>query len=252
MSEPIHTQPIRIAIAAASEEKAVPYQQWLHRAASVASIATLELVVLTPAMPVSEAVEQMNRCSGLLLTGGKDIHPQRYGLGHRAAECRLEPQRDELEFAVFDAAQKAKKPILGICRGCQLINVALGGSLYVDIPTDLRTSIEHRKQNQRDSEHPIAVVGGSLLFKITGEVEGIVNSAHHQAIHQPGRGLTVTAYSPDNVAEAVEWESLYGSSFLLGVQWHPERMAFDNPFSGKIATHFLFEVESFALLLGAT
>ncbi len=246
MSQPeFKKQPTAIAISASTPAKAERYIQWLRFFQNH----PMTFHILTPEQSVQEATQILEQCAALLLTGGKDIHPARYGMEDRAALCKLEPERDELEFALFEAAQEAKKPILGICRGCQLINVALGGTLYVDIPEELPAALEHRKVKGQDSEHLIAVVGGSLLFKISTEVEGTVNSAHHQAIHQLGRGLRAVAYSPDQIIEAIEWESLYGSNFLLGVQWHPERMDWNSPFSGKIAAHFLFEAESYALLL---
>lgn len=221
------------------------YTRWLHNATDL----PLEFVVLTPDTSIANAKEQVKNCSGILFTGGEDIDPERYGKAERRSECTINSRRDELEFALFELAVERKLPILGICRGMQLINVALGGALYVDIPTDTPSETEHRRHDSQDAAHSIALVGGSLLFKITNEVEGIINSAHHQGIEQLGRGLSASAYAPDGQIEAIEWESIYGSGFLLGVQWHPERLNWANPFSKNIASHFLFEAECYAALL---
>jgi putative glutamine amidotransferase len=198
---------------------------------------------------VEEALEQLAQCDGLLLTGGADIHPERYGKSEEFPRCSVEPERDVLEFALYAKAQELRMPVLGVCRGAQLINVALGGTLVIDIPSDIGTDVEHARIADVDSMHGVEVVPGSLLLKITGELEGRVNSAHHQVADILGEGLQRSAISDDGICEAIEWNDPSGKPFLLGVQWHPERMDYDNPFSLRIASHFAFEAESYAMLI---
>jgi putative glutamine amidotransferase len=119
----------------------------------------------------------------------------------------------------------------------------------VDIPADIAAIHEHARKNDVDGQHTLEVLSGSILTKITGEMEGIINSAHHQAVDTLGEGLRVSAVSDDGVNEAIEWHEAAGKPFLLGVQWHPERMNYANPFSIAIARHFLFETESYKLLV---
>lgn len=219
------------------------YIHWLQSAAS-----EVKCVDLWAFQDTSAALQELQTCSGLLLTGGPDVHPERYNKSHELSRCEIDTERDTLEFALFDAALERKMPVLGICRGAQVINVALGGTLVVDIPTDLKSACEHRRKSIEDSIHGIQNEQGSLLIKITGQVDGVVNSAHHQAVDALGRGLRIAARSEDAVNEAIEWLDASHQSFLLGVQWHPERMDYQNPFSLRLAQHFIFESESYSLL----
>jgi len=150
----------------------------------------------------------------LLLPGGGDIAPERFGQtdqGSNPADHVL----DEQQFAIFDAFCKAGKPVLGICRGEQLINVAMGGDLIQDLPT----AENHRKSTKvLDNTHAVRIEKDSLMNRLYGD--GCkVNSAHHQGVGKPGKGLKVTMQAADGTVEAVEHESLP----VIGVQWHPER-----------------------------
>ncbi|MBI3259048.1 MAG: gamma-glutamyl-gamma-aminobutyrate hydrolase family protein [Ignavibacteriae bacterium] len=233
---------MKIAISRASgTAKYALYAHWLRLVEP--SIEIIDLFV-----EPEQAEKNLMECSGLILTGGPDVNPEKYGKAERHDECFIDEDRDSLEFPIFEKARELKLPILGICRGAQLINVALWGTLFVDIHTDHPSDIHHQSNMQGDSSHKIDVVAGSLLKKITKTSEGEVNSAHHQAIEYLSEHLRTSAESPDGMIEAFEWNEPTGKPFLLGVQWHPERLEFDNVFSHRIAEHFIFEVESRSLL----
>ena len=162
---------------------------------------------------------------GLLLTGGSDIDPARYGEVGRASTAGVEPERDSFEIALVHAASDAKLPILGICRGMQVLNVALGGTLIQDISTELPGSLEHSVPAPHHAlAHEVWITKGSLLWKLMQEklAEGDacqVNSRHHQAVKKVACSFEVTATAPDGVIEAIECGT---GGFCLGVQWHPE------------------------------
>ncbi len=133
------------------------------------------------------------------------------------------PERDRFEVRLLDYAFKNGLPVLGICRGMQLINCELGGTLMEDIVAAGKPN--HDKiEGVKDREHEVFVKEGSLLNEIVEAGSGTINSSHHQSIERPGKGLVVAAISADGVAEAIEPEDKKGNAFLLGVQWHPERM----------------------------
>lgn len=156
-------------------------------------------------------------CAGLVLCGGGDIESIRYGQGDRGSQPP-DKARDRAELALFRAFYEAGKPILGICRGMQLINVALGGSLIQDLPPEQK--IFHISV-QGDLVHPVFSPEGSALNRLYGPVFS-VNSAHHQALDQLGEGLRAVAWSESGFVEALDLPDYP----LLGVQFHPERMAF--------------------------
>jgi len=222
--------------------KYVFYEQWLRAAGASGKVIDLW------ALPAGERAAMLATCDGIVFTGGPDVEPSRYGQGERIGECFVDLVRDESEFALFEQAQELKMPVLGICRGLQLTNVALGAPLTVDIPADVPTDIEHRSVNHIESIHPVEVEPGSLIAKICRTAGGIINSSHHQAAANLPEHLRCAATSPDGIIEAIEWSEPAGKGFLLAVQWHPERMDYNSPLSLPIARHFLFEAESYALL----
>ena len=155
---------------------------------------------------------------GLVLCGGSDIHPSRYGEEVDGA-VDMDVRRDAAEFALLKAYLEAGKPVLGICRGHQLINVYFGGSLY----QDMSQAQWHDQVNDRDSAHPITALPDSVLGRLYGQAFP-VNSAHHQAVKKLGEGLRATAYWNGEIVEAIE----HTQYPVLSVQWHPERMCFRN------------------------
>lgn len=188
--------------------------------ASIAAAGGLP-VELTRDADVAAIIERLD---GLVLSGGADVDPSRYGhepddnLGH------TEPDRDEWELALFAAARQRGVPILAICRGAQLTNVALGGSLKQHLEADEGSGHPRWNDNVRDAAHEVNVVEGSLLSTLVDATIG-VNSLHHQAIDRLGDGLVATAKAPDGVIEAME---LPGED-LLAVQWHPELLGGPDP-----------------------
>lgn len=158
---------------------------------------------------------------GLVLTGGPDINPSYYGEAvHETTD--IEPDRDALELLLFKRSMKKNLPVFGICRGIQVMNVAMGSSLYQDIPSQFTDHLTHKiVENADDSWHDIKIQSGSLLNQITCERVAKVNSRHHQALKVIGEGFVVTAQSADGIIEAIENPS---KGFVLGVQYHPERM----------------------------
>ena len=177
--------------------------------------------------------EAFTGLKGLLLTGGRDIDPIHYGEEeHKTTDIDFD--RDELELPLCKRAMEENLPVFGICRGIQVMNVAIGSSLYQDIPSQFNDHLIHKvMENTDDSWHGIKIQSGSLLNQITGEDIAEVNSRHHQALKVIGEGFTVTAQSKDGIIEAIEDTS---KRFMLGVQYHPERM-FKEQGSLKLQEH---------------
>lgn len=158
----------------------------------------------------------------LLLQGGGDLSPQWYG-GATQASTTVDPARDEFELALLEAALTSGKPVLGICRGCQLLNVAYGGSLFQNLQAERARSIAHSDRERYDEHvHGVRLARGGLLDACYARSEGLVNSAHGQGIAVLGSGLVAEAWcSEDGLVEAVRSDS----GWAVGVQWHPELQA---------------------------
>lgn len=192
----------------------------------------------------------LDRAQGVLISGGEDVYPKLYGEPADTSICGpFDTKRDSLEQKMIMYALVHRLPLLGICRGLQLINVTLGGSLYRDLAKEYKTELQHPRLKDipdKDVNHAIKVNPLSLLGKICQSPQGTVNSAHHQGIKQLGRGLKYAAVAPDGVVESIEWNlSGKGMSFLLGVQWHPERLDYSSPYSLPIAKAFLTEAKAY-------
>lgn len=181
----------------------------------------------------SLVAEVVRRCDGLMLTGGEDVNPELYGPPLEKSlqeKVHLTPdggQRDLRECLLVREALSQGKPILAICRGHQVLNVALGGTLIPDIHSARPECIEHRRMDRRtEVVHQARLTPDSLLSKITGKQLFGVNSTHHQAVDRVAPGLRVSALSEDGIVEALEFEASSGESlpFLLSVQFHPERL----------------------------
>ena len=169
--------------------------------------------------------DDFTNIKGLLLTGGPDIDPKRYNeKKHRKTQtpCRA---RDELECSLFKWSIEKNLPVFGICRGIQVMSVAMGGRLFQDIPCQFTDPLGHGKKHEtkEDSEHKIEIETNSLLIDLIGQNVDVVNSAHHQAVKETGQGFIVTSKSADGAIEAIENENP-SKGFVLGVQYHPERM----------------------------
>lgn len=168
----------------------------------------------------AHADEVMGHCHGLLLTGGTDISPGLYGEVAEDEAWAGDPIRDRWEIALYKAAIALKRPVLGVCRGMQLLNVAEGGSLWQDLVTGREGTEEHRSQDLYDAlSHGLRVTEGSLVSELFEGETLEVNSVHHQGIKRLGGGLEALAWAPDGVVEAV---ARTGAPWVVGVQWHPE------------------------------
>jgi len=232
---------IQIGISKASGSKGyLKYGEWLNKIDS--SIQYYDLYNISK----DSALKVLAFCDGLLISGGPDVEPKRYGEVYDSNRCEsTDPKRDSLEFALIDLALNQKMPILGICRGEQILNVYFGGSLYQDIPTDVPENVGHRFSNIDSSYHVLNIVPNELLAQISGVEIGNVNSSHHQAVKKLGNDLMVLARTNDEIVESITWKNPKGKSFLLGIQWHPEWLAFDNPLSSKVGQRFYSETKKY-------
>lgn len=190
--------------------------------------------------------DDISKCDGFVLTGGVDIDTSLYGgaedYPHKET---FQPQRDRFEEKIFKYSQDHRLPLLGICRGLQLVNVLQGGKLIEDLG---EANVLHKKADEVDKDHTIKVEANSLLHEITRSSSGKVNSAHHQVANPAalGRNLVVNAWSEkDSIIEGLEFRDKTGKAFMLCVQWHPERMSDKdkNPFSYMLRERFIEEVK---------
>jgi putative glutamine amidotransferase len=180
-------------------------------------------------LPPDKLVARAATFDALLLTGSPvDVDPSWYHAERHAACGESDPCREQTDFALLDCAFSAGKPVLAICYGVQSLNVYLGGSLVQDISAVLKSDLPHawtdRASGAPEPHHDVAIEPGSLLAHLAGASHARVNSSHHQALDRLGRDLRVVARAPDGVIEAVE---LAAGPWVLGVQWHPERMSSD-------------------------
>jgi putative glutamine amidotransferase len=198
------------------------------------------LIPLVDDATVRGIYEQLD---ALFLPGGADIDPATYGSAPHPLCDRTDRERDRVEVALARWALEDEKPVLGVCRGMQLINVAAGGSLYQDLAEELPGALKHdyfpfRGQNfARDHlAHDVRVAGGTRLARLVGAGTLKVNSMHHQGVRELGRGLVSTAVSPDGLVEAIEGE---GDAYLFAVQWHPEALTDNDARTRRLFADFI-------------
>lgn len=183
-------------------------------------------VILSPALGPSYAPRALDGIDGLLLSGGEDIHPSWYGAEPSPHLYPPSRERDLFELALFATARQREMPILGICRGIQLVNVGLGGTLYQDLPSERPGGVAHDPGSARDARsHTIKLLPGSRAAEALGGTALTVNSFHHQAVDRLATGLVASGWSPDGLIEAAEAPA--DAPWLLAVQWHPEEMHAD-------------------------
>ncbi len=179
-------------------------------------------VLIPLGLPDDRLAELASRLDGVLFSGGGDVHPARYNSQPHPLVNSVDEDRDRVEINLFQATLSRKTPFLGICRGLQVINVAMGGSLYEDLINQGATSIHHDyfpNKPRHYLAHPVEIDANSRLVQILGSTQVQVNSMHHQGIRKLASGLHPTAWAPDGVIEAVE---IPNHPFGLAVQWHPE------------------------------
>ncbi len=178
-------------------------------------------LVLSPLLGVTHNAVLLEGLDGLLLTGGEDVDPEHYGHVPHPALGDVDPIRDAFELAIFRDAYQRRLPVLAICRGIQLVNVALGGTLWQDLPSERPGVVRHVQTSGRDDRtHPVDLVSRSRLAQALGGTRIHVNSFHHQSIRDLAPGLLATGRAPDGEIEGVE--SVGTDPWLLAVQWHPE------------------------------
>jgi putative glutamine amidotransferase len=180
-------------------------------------------LIVPPLSNTNAAAAVLDSVAGLVLTGGEDVDPARYGEKRHEKVRNVNVARDATEAALIEEAQARGTPVLAICRGIQILNVALGGTLVQDIPSQCETDIDHDEDTPRDSRsHEISIEPGSLIAKAIGTDHARVNSFHHQSVKRVAEGMRVTARSSDGVIEGIE--STDEDWWVMGVQWHPEEM----------------------------
>jgi putative glutamine amidotransferase len=198
-----------------------------------------QAVAVSLKLSASERESLLETLDGYVLPGSPaDVDPSRYGAPRHPAAAPPDKRREETDYVLLDDAFAKQKPVLAICYGTQLLNVCLGGSLYQDIASELSTPIRHSKDGlpsgAADPVHPATIETGGEIAQLAaacglqnagGRFAAQVNTSHHQAIRDLGKGLRITAIAPDGVIEAVEHEP--HKHWVTGVQWHPERMADD-------------------------
>jgi putative glutamine amidotransferase len=209
------------------------------------------LPILLPALAEpAQLAALLDLVDGLVLSGGTDVSPQVYGEAALEPAWAGDPARDAYERALIDAALARRRPILGVCRGAQILNASLGGALYQDIRAQLPGALTHRDWDRYERNgHRVTIAADSWLAATLGAGEHAVNSVHHQAIRRVAPSLRCVAVAPDSVVEAVE--RIDAEQFLVGVQWHPEWQTADDPDDPGAASrgHALFA--AFVAAVGA-
>lgn len=197
-----------------SDEKHNNYLRWLQ---------SEEDITIVKVSADDNNLHEIQHCDALVLSGGVDIHPEFYNQNTDYANApeTFNKERDQFELAAFQSAFENNKAVLGICRGLQLVNCFLGGSLEQDLGQDLN---KIHKAEKSDKAHGLTIETGTVLYQVVQAERGVVNSAHHQAVKKLGEGLKVNCVADDGTIEGLEWADASNKPFLLCIQWHPERM----------------------------
>ena len=181
--------------------------------------------------------EAISFCDGIILTGGPDVRPELFGEQIIPACGEISDERDAFEIKLYKMAIEADKPILGICRGAQVMNIAAGGNIYQDIYSQTGTMLAHHTLDGVKSFHNVSITNKDALEKMKfSDVEFVVNSYHHQSVKDLAEGYEAVAYSPDGLIEAIYMPS---RRFVVGVQWHPEKRFSEDDNSARILVDFV-------------
>lgn len=219
-----------------SESAGMQTRQYLNEPYIQAVRSAGALPLLIPSIAPEDAARYLDLIDGLLLTGGGDVDPRCYGAYPHPALGEIDATRDQFELALVKAAWERRLPMMAICRGIQVLNVALGGTLYQDLPSEKPSGISHRQQEARpETTHGMHIEPGSRLYSLVG-AEMRVNSFHHQALDTVAPELVVSAYAPDGVIEAVESRSRPN---VLAVQCHPEETQIHDQNAQKLFREFV-------------
>lgn len=210
------------------------YTDWL-----AASGTEFNIIVLSSLSP-QQITDTLKYCHAILFTGGADIDPNLYGKGYEIDRCgTIDEERDAYEKHAFEEAKQLQLPILGICRGLQLINILEGGTLFIDLPTDKGSIDIHRVGDEDWATHTVSIPAGSFINKTEADVEFPVASNHHQGIEILAPSLKAIAYSKDSLIEAIAYKNSNELPFLLAVQWHPEWVEYSDSLALEISRTFL-------------
>lgn len=230
---------LKIAISRERKDIDVRYSTWLEY-----QKIPMNYINLYP-LSIDQAIDSLKKCDALILSGGEDIYPGLFGQLADTIRCGdINRHRDSLEISLYQTAKMLKMPVLGICRGLQMVNVAEGGSLFIDLPTDNNSGELHRIGQEDWAQHYVVFSKDSELYKVIGQDSVLVESNHHQGINNLASPLQLLAHSSDGLAESVGRKDAE-SGYLLAVQWHPEYAKRTDESSGKIAGLFLQEAEKF-------
>lgn len=198
--------------------------------------------VPVPILPLDDTkilLRLLEHLDGIIFSGGPDVDPSYFNEEPHPHTEDICPERDEAEVFLARECMRRAKPMLGICRGIQLLNIALGGSIYQDIPSQIKKSLKHRQDAPRwHASHEVEIIcEDSELFAIFGQNHIRVNSFHHQSVKDIAPDFKVTAVARDGVVEAIEAKRR--DFFCMGVQWHPEEMWHKDPLQFKLFEHFI-------------
>jgi putative glutamine amidotransferase len=194
--------------------------------------------IILPYISPGIALETLPLCDGIILSGGEDIDPNLFDQDPHFNLGPTTPERDLAEIAIVKYALENDIPLLAICRGMQILNVALGGTLIQDIPSQVNEPIQHAQKIDRYRDtHWVTISKDSRLFELVGSDRVRVNSLHHQAIGEAANDLRIVANSSDGIVEAVEYS--HPTTFTVGIQWHPESMASTNPAMNNLFAEFI-------------
>jgi putative glutamine amidotransferase len=212
------------------------YSKWLKNFDSKLKIKAIY------GLPKDSVLFYLKKSNGILISGGTDISSSQYGKQKEASRCeKPDLYRDSLETELIHFAMKNNIPLLGICRGVQMLNVANGGTLIIDIPADYGSKDIHRK-GENSTQHWVFPEKKSRLYQILKIDSGFVVSHHHQAVDKIADGFIISCKASDGIIEAIEPKDILKYNFLIGVQWHPERMDYSNPYSKNLAETFIAEI----------
>lgn len=205
-----------------------------------------EPVAIPLQLAPTQLADELSGLDGFVLPGSpSDVGPERYGAAKHPKTADVDENRDRTDAAILSQAFSSGKPVFAICYGCQALNVYLGGTLIQDIPSERPGTMVHGKTDLAagattgDLHHGARLASGSRLATLNGSPESNINSSHHQAIDTSGKGLRVTAHAPDGIIEGVEWDR--DGQWVVGVQWHPERMTGD-AFAARLFQDFVAAV----------
>jgi putative glutamine amidotransferase len=237
----IASSKIRICFSKASGKKTYSfYTKWLSSYDN-----NIECVDLWP-LSIEKALHELEKSDGLILVGGPDVQPAYYHKPEELKRCVVEAKRDTFDFALIKKANELKIPVLGICRGLQVLNIAFGGSLVVDIPADIGVKVSHKSVGEERCNHKINILHSSVLGKIINDSIGIANSYHHQAIEKLADCFKIIAFAEDGIPEAIEWKEPAGKPFLMAVQWHPEKATQKPELSKPLGDNYLRHVREYS------